>query len=208
MSTDFIKNIEQDLKNQKIYARVLLDSLVMLNEQSRSCSFYQDPTYAPFYYYLGKYITPKTFLEIDTGIAVNSSCFFKSCKTVDEFFCIQEKTKDNYTPRFALKNIKMNYKKSFNFHYGSYKDEVFESILDKKDWDLAFINKDVNLYDELLGLITKIWLKLSINGILVLDFVKTNKNVNKCYENFCKITKNLETNLFNTRYGTAVLIKK
>lgn len=207
MFNELINNIEKDLLKQNISSKVLLDTLSLADEKTRSLPFCQDNLYVPFYYYLGKYVNPVNFMEFDTEAGVYSSCFFKSCKSVKNFFSFQEKTKEYYSSRFALKNIRNNYFRRFNFHYGSINDKFFENEFNKFDWDLVFLNKNINSYDKLLDLFTKIWLKLNVGGFLVVEHVKSNDVIFKCYENFCKINLNLEKHLFKTRYGTAILFK-
>ena len=198
-------NIEKELDKKIISSQTLLDNLVLLNEQSRKTSAYVDPNHIPFYYYLGKYYKPKSLIEINTGAALNSCSFFKSCKTVESFIAFQTKEEDFYSSRFALKNINKNYKNNFKLLYCHLKNEEFSKEIESNEWDLLFINENSFSYDNLLFLMSKVWAHTSLNGLFVVNYLN-NEIVKSCFENFCKI-KNSEHVVLNTRY-TLGIIKK
>lgn len=198
--------IEKDLKNQIVSPKILLDNLCILNEQSRKSSSYVDPNYIPFYYYLGKYLNVKNILEVETGAALHSCSFFKSCKSVENFLAFQNRKEDFYNPRFAFKNIKKNYKNHFDLYYGNIKDSEFEIKVNKHNWNLVLFNEDEMSYDSLLFTFSKLWLNLEFDGLFIVNFVNSVDSVKKCFNNFCKI-QNIKNVILNTRYGTGIIKK-
>lgn len=198
-------NLEKDLDKKIISSQILLDNLALLNEQSRKTSAYVDPNHIPFYYYLGKYYKPKNLIEINTGAALNSCSFFKSCKTIENFLAFQSKEEEFYSSRFALKNINKNYKNNLKLIHCSLKNEDFHKEIESKEWDLMFINENSFSYDDLLFLMSKTWMNFSTNGLFIVNYLNNNL-IKSCFENFCKI-KNSEYVVLNTRY-TLGIIKK
>lgn len=197
--------LDKDLYNKNISPNILLDNLVILNEQSRKTSAYVDPNNIPFYYYLGKHFKSKNMIEIGTGAALNSCSFFKSCNNVENFLAFQNKEKDFYSSRFAFKNIKRNYKNNFNFYHGNLKDDNFNKEIVKYEWDLVFFNENKFLYDDLLFILSKLWLNFKSNGLFVINHLN-DEVVKNCFYNFCKI-KNAENITLNTRYGIGIIEK-
>ncbi len=206
MLEELKSKIENDLKNQAISPKILLDNLSILNEQSRKSSSYVDPNYIPFYYHLGKYLNVKKMIEIETGAALHSCSFLKSCKTIETFLAFQSKKDDFFSSRFAYKNIKKNYKGDFDLYYGNIKDNNFEVKVNKHNWDLVLFNEEEMSYDSLLFTFSKLWLNLESDGLFVVNFVNSIDSVKKCFNNFCKI-QNIKNVILNTRYGTGIIKK-
>lgn len=198
--------LDKDLYNKIISPSVLLDNLIILNEQSRKTSAYVDPNNIPFYYYLGKHFKCKNLIEIGTGAALNSCCYFKGCKDVENFLAYQNKEKDFYSSRFAIKNINKNYKNNFEFYYGNLKDDDFNREIIKHEWDLVLFNENKFLYDDLLFILSKLWLNTSSGGLFVVNHLNSDEVVKNCFYNFCKI-KNSENIVLNTRYGIGIIEK-
>lgn len=197
--------IEKDLESQRIPSPVILDRLCVVNEDNRKASAYVDGQYVPFYYYLGKYIKPKSLLEVGVNLGFFSCAFFGSCKSVDNYLAYQEDTEGFYSKRLMLKNVKDNYKNKFNFHYGKFSDQEFINLVTSNKWDLAFINEE-KFYDKYFFILDTVWENLSEDGILVMENVITHTPAKDAFNNFCRV-KNLESVIFKTRYGTGIVVK-
>lgn len=194
-----------DLSRQLVTPSILLDNLRLINEDSRRSSAYVDPLYIPFYYYLGKYLSPKNVFESGTGLGLFITAFLKSCKSVENLFLFQGKEKDFFSFRFAIKNIKSCYRKNTEMYYGDVMDKSFNEKINEKKWDLALFNDERN-YDESMYLFDFIWESLEFDGFMIIDHIESNQSINKAFFNFCKI-KNKDPILFKTRYGVGILKK-
>lgn len=193
-----IENLKQDLKKQLVSSSVLLDSLSVISDNSRLSNEYLDATYYPFYYYLGKYIEPKSFLEIGFNLGFTSACFFKSCKSVTSFLAFQEEKDNYYSSKIGKNNIKKYYKNSFLFVYS--KTELFLSNLNEKI-DFCIIN-DVWGYDKARLYLDFIYNNLTEQAYLVVDHLN-DKNMADAFKDFCKIHQ-MNCEYFDTRYKIGV----
>lgn len=204
VSLDKIKeHLEKDLNSQTISGRCLLDRLCIINESSRKTSAYADHKYAPFYYHLGKYIKPESFLEIGFNIGLLSSCFLTSCKTVQRFFGFKEKNNEFIPSRIGRINVK-KFTKNIEIYNGQLYDDCFYNKIQEK-WDVALINEEKD-FDKQLEYLEILWPHISDNGIVISEYVKSHPASNLALKTFCD-RKNIEPLVFDTRYGTA-LIKK
>ncbi len=202
---DLKPRIAKDLELQFIPSTIILDKLRVVNEDSRKASAYVDSTYIPFYYYLGKYIKPKNLIEIGVNLGFFSCAFFKSCETVENYLAYQENVTDYFSKRLVEKNIRDNFKNNFDFHYGFITDQEFLNKVNSKKWDLAFINEE-KYYDKYFVVMDTVWENLSDGGMLVMENTITHSAAKDAFNNFCKV-KNRESVIFNTRYGTGIVIK-
>jgi len=89
------KQLEIALKRRMLPPRIFLSSFCLIDNNSKKAAAYNDSRYIPFYYYLGKNIQPKTFVEIGFGIGLCSGTFFKSCSSVETFIAFQQKDAHN-----------------------------------------------------------------------------------------------------------------
>jgi len=198
-------NINSDLKKQLISSRVLMNNFRFIDESSRRTPAYSDPLFVPFYYYLGKYIKPKTVLEMGFRLGLFSGSFFKSCSTVDYFFAFQNKPETFYSPRLARANVKQSYKGLIDFYVGTVLDNVFVDKLSCKSWDLVIINEEEN-YDTHRTYLDYIWPNISHEGLVVVDYVNSHKPARDALVDFCK-GNNRDPIFFKTRYGVGMVKK-
>lgn len=196
--------LEQKL-NKRLSARVFLDSLRVIDEASRQSAAYNDPLYVPFYYWLGTFAQPKSLIEIGFRLGLFSANFLRACKTVQLFLAFQEKTEDYYSPRLARANVKSHYRRKMFVHVGNIHDERFEFLLKQTVWDLVIINEEVS-YDLHRLYLDVLWSKLSIDGLICMDYIGRHKPAKDAYYDFCR-TKSRDPVLIATRYGVG-LIKK
>ncbi len=194
-----------DLNRQLISSTVLLDDLHIIEEDDRKLSQYADPRYVPFYYHLGKYLKPKNLLEYGLGLAFFSTCFMKSCRTVEKFFAFQERDKNFYSNRMAIKNIKRVFNGKFYYHLGRIVDADCQEKLSVDKWDLVFINEKLH-YDTHMLHLDIAWEHLNEGGYIVVDYAITHPNAAKSLANFCKI-QNIKPIIIKTRYGAGIIQK-
>lgn len=193
-------HLESDLEKQCVSPSVLLDRLRVVDEACRKSSAYVDPTYVPFFYYLGKYLKPINLVEIGFNLGFCSTCFLKSCNTVKKIVVFQEQTKEYYSSKFGIKNIKSLHRGDFIFVDNKLN---LEPVLDKNQWQLALFNIETD-YDKSLFLLDTIWKNLDFDGYIVVDHVKSNENIQKVFDVFCKM-KNREPIFISTRYGVGIV---
>lgn len=206
MKIEEIKSIlDSKLSKQLVPARILLDKFRIIEENSRKTSAYTDPSWAPFYYYLGSIIKPRNVLEIGFKLGLLSGAFFKGCNTVEKFLGFQEQTEDYYSFRLGRANIKSCYKKEIDLYLGQLTDEDFLNKIKGNLWDLVMVNeqKDYDYYRMCLDLV---WERTSSNGFILMDYAIAERQGKKAFSDFCKI-KNREKYLFKTRYGTGIVQK-
>lgn len=195
----------EKLKNQ-LPSRSLLDRLRVFDELSRKSSQYQDPNYFPFYYYLSKFISPKSLLQIGLNLGLHSCCFLKGNNSVENFLGFQNKSNIFYNNKLALHNLKDVSKKiNIDYYYGDILDDQFHIKLNKINWDLVFINEQIE-NEEIRKILDVVWNSMSLDGCLVIDYVTYSKNIKELFVGFCK-SNNRDYILLPTRYGTGIVMK-
>jgi hypothetical protein len=135
---------------------------------------------------------------------LNSACYLKSVKSIDNYLGFQQKTSEFYTKRFAEKNIKKNVK-SLEIYHGNINDKEFNEKLIKNKWNLAIFDIEES-YDKTLFKLTEVWKNLNYNALLVINQVKSSDIINKVFVNFKKIN-NVDGEILNTRYGVGLILK-
>lgn len=202
------EKIEINLSQQLIGARTLLGRMRVIEEKSRKTFAYNDDGYTPFYYHLGKYISPKYVLKIGFHLGLLSGCFFKSCRTVETFLGFQEAENDEYvSPRIGLANLRdfKPFPQFVHVHTGNFTDKKFIDLLNKNKWDFVIFNEEVN-YDKIRLHLDLVWTNISDGGLLVVDYVNSHKPTGSVYKDFCKINNRTPV-VVNTRYGVGMIEK-
>jgi hypothetical protein len=194
--------LDEDLKNKYVSPKSLLGGFVVINENSRHSMAWQDPSYMPFYVYLGKYLKPKNLFEYGFNIALSSGCFLRSCKDTENFLAFQPDTGKYYTPKFGISNIKKIYKGNLDFYFGKIDERLAESI-SKKQWDLAIFNEHVG-YEEGMKVFELLWDNMNLGGMIVMDYINDNKDNKQIFNDFVKI-KNIKPIFLNTRYMVGII---
>ena len=200
------EQLTPEFEKELISSRVLLDRLVVIDEASRKSVAYQDPRYAPFYFHLGKFVQPKTLVEFGFGLGLLSSCFFAKCETVESFLAYEPSTDDFYSPRLAFSNVKKFYHGGkLDFYRGKATDDDFLRKLGENEWDLAFLNDETSL-DQNRDYLDLLWERMSLDGLIVVNYLSRNEPTKDAFETFCKIV-NRKPVFFATRYGTGIVQK-
>ena len=200
-----LEDLEKDLTKSIVTTNTLTSGFKFIDESSRRSGAFNDPLYIPFYYHLGKYLKPNNLLEIGTDLGFISSCFLKSCKTVDYLLTVQNKSNNHWDEKLGRSNIKRNYKKTLELYHGDLLDKDLLDKIESKTFNLAIINFQGS-YDNLFTLCDFIYLRLNEDGFIVMDFIKSNKKNEEIFFNIANGYKK-EYKVFNTRYGTGVIKK-
>lgn len=207
MNFDKLKeDLEKKVRTQAISSSVLLSKCRLIDEISRKSGQYQDPFYFPFYYHLSKFVHPKSIMQIGLYLGFPLCCFLQGENSVENLFCFQNKDNFFYSEKLAISNIKDIFKSiKIDYHYGSVFDREFGQIA-SLGWDLILINQEKTNNDSLNEILDICWNSANLDGLIVVDKVNSDKNVNACFNNFCKIN-NRDSIIINTRYGTGIVQK-
>jgi hypothetical protein len=197
--------LNEDLNVGAISGRVILDRLRLIDEDSRKTAPYLDHKYAPFYYYFGKYIKPKTLLEIGFDLGLLSCSFLTSCKTVNNFLGFHEANSEYVSTRIGKSNIKLRFKNESNFYLGQIHDDQFQQYFLNHFWDVVLINEETS-YDKHLDYLEFVWEQMSENGILIAEYINRHEPAKEAFEAFSH-SKNRKSIIFQTRYGTGIIQK-
>lgn len=191
------ENLRKDLEKGLIRSKTLLNSFLFLSPLTTKTAAFCDPKYIPFYYHLGKYINPKSFLEIGITLGFFSGSFFQSNKSVEHFMGFQT-PEEPICKRFLVKNIRSVYKNRFDLVINNYS---CKDIVDY-NWDLVLLDKDMN-YDIGRTLLDRVWDKINPEGYLVFERLLEKKRY-KIFSDFCKIHQK-DPLIFKTRYLVGIV---
>lgn len=195
--------IAEDLKKNAISPGVAMSNCFVANPTARESFQYNDTTYLPFYYHLGKYVNAKNLLIMGVETGILAACFLKNCK-VNNILAFQEKTKEYYSPRIVSSNIFKQNKNNLDIYYGDALDEEFQNKIVKEEWDCTLINLDLN-YDKLRNYYDIAWNNLKLDGIMVIESNVSNYS-KKATEDFLSVIQK-DYIKFKTRYETVVVEK-
>lgn len=198
---DFVKQIEEKLAKE-LPAHVFLDDLCLPDEGLRKSSEYNDPRHYPFFYWLGVHFKPKRILEIGFKLGLSTCCFFKSCKTVEDYYAFYETKEEYYSPRLGKKNVKKRFKGDFVLL-----TTIFPKLNDllEGQFDLVFINETEN-YDKYRAYLDLAWERINEKGLIIIDYINRLKPAKQAYVDFCSIQNKSET-ILDTRYGIGLIQK-
>lgn len=188
------------MRKSLIPPRMMLSKFSLIDEKSRHSHAFLDPSYLPFYYHLGKVFKAKSLLEIGFGIGLQSACYFMSNPDVENYLSLQE-PEGYYSSKIGKSNIKRVYRNSFDVIGNYFHDGSFIDKLNKRKWDLVFINETRN-YDVLLLWLNNIW--DSLGGVICMDKVNSEEQNRRAYKDFCK-NKGKEHHIIETRYGMGLI---
>lgn len=194
-----------DLEHGAISGRNILDRFRVIDENSRKTAPYLDHKYAPFYYHLGKYVKPKSVVEIGFDLGLLSCSFFTSCKSSEEFFGYREISPTYASIRLGKANINLRFKGHADYYVGKMLDDEFIRIFSNKKWDLIIVNDETH-YDKHLEYLETIWPNLSEHGIIVCEYIKRHNPAKEAFFAFAE-SRNRKPVTFSTRYGTGIVQK-
>jgi len=200
------KEIKELLRKQLISGKILLQDCKLIDENSRRSPAYSDPTYVPFYYHLGKFIKPKSVLNLSFNLGLLEKCFFMSCSETEYFLAFHQTDKNIYfSPRMGFYNVRKSYKNDFDYFTCDIKTDHFHTRVSERLWDAVFINEESN-FDHILYMLETSWEHLSESGCIIIENAIDLKAVKQAFYAFAdSIGRN--PNIFETRYGTGILFK-
>jgi hypothetical protein len=201
------KLLREQLESRLISPQNLLAGTKLLDESSRTTGDYNDFNYFPFYYHLGKQLTPKVVYQIGAKLGLVGACFLRSCKTVEQWLAMDQ---DRYlAARIIESNLKLHTKYSENATPGgpigymglndSMLDKTTSCTFDFPGFDLGLLTENFGP-ERYLKHLNFLWRYLTPEGLLVADYI----NSDDVFHEFCRV-KNREPMIFNTRYGVGII---
>lgn len=200
-----LKEIIESKLKKRISPHLLLNRMRFSDDNIKNSFYYNEPTYIPFYYWLGTILKPKTLLEIGFKVGLVTSVFLKSCKTVVSFLAVQEPKGVYYSPRLGISNVRDHYRKKLEIYTGNVEDEFLVSKMKCLNLDLAIINEETS-YDRYIGYFELVWGQLAVDGYMVVDCLSRYKSLAAAVKDFC-ISKNVEATYINTTYKVSIIRK-
>lgn len=198
------REINKSLDKTVLSPKLLLSKLkVGINQ---SYGILSDPTYTPFYYYLGTLLPQtKNLMEIGFDLGLPSCCFMSGSKNVQNFLAFRKLDKQFYTKRLGVSNVHNTLKKKFSLWVGGESDpELIKTVL-TCSWDCVLIGDQTDNEKTHRAYLDLVWSQISDGGVIVVDFLKT-EQINNAYIGFCK-THNREPFTLNTFRGTGLVQK-
>ena len=199
--------IREQLKLGLMSPQNLLAGTKLLDESSRNSGDYQDFNYLPFYYHLGKQLTPKVVYQIGAKLGLVGACFLRSCKTVEQWLAMDEDR--NLAARLIEANLKLHTKYSENISpggpigYMGLSDGMLEQTTphtkDFPGFDIGFLTENFGK-ERYLKHLNFLWKYLVPEGLLVADYI----NSHDVFHEFCRVN-NREPAIFNTRHGVGII---
>ena len=199
--------IHDQLKLGLMSPQNLLSGTKLLDESSRNAGDYQDFNYLPFYYHLGKQLTPKVVYQIGAKLGLVGACFLRTCKTVEQWLAM-DKDRD-LAARLIESNLKLHTKYCDNtmpggpIGYMGLSDGMLEMTTpytrEFPGFDVGFLTENFGT-ERNLKYLNFLWKHLVPEGLLVVDYI----NSDDVFHGFCRVN-NREPVIFNTRYGVGII---
>lgn len=202
--------IRKQLNDCLITSERLLAGTKLVDESSRDSADYLDPNHFPFYYHLGKQLTPKKVFQIGARLGLVGCCFLSSCKTVEEWMAMDHGR--DLTSRIIAANLKLHTKYKDDIMPGPFQcmgllwhteleKDSKRTIPNDQSYDLCFLSDHYEPEKQLVYL-KFLWNLLNPEGLLVADYI----NSDDVFHEFCRVS-NREPVIFNTRYGIGIIKK-
>lgn len=172
----------------------------------RPSVLHSDPTYLPFYYYLGRLLPDtKNLLEIGFDLGMPSGCFMSGCPGVEHFMAFRKKGDGFHTRRLGVSNIHNIRKKKFDLWVGDETDAEFIKLVLGRKWDCVIVGDEFGDEKTQKAYLDLIWTQMSNGGLVVVDYI-SHPPIREAYNQFCKL-HNREPFTLKTFRGTGLLQK-
>jgi len=145
----------------------------------------------PFYYHLGKYISPSNVLNLDFDSGVKDLCFLTNCKSVNNYVGICSYS--DLIEKLGRYNVRLVYEKDINIY-----KNILEAV-ESNHWDLVFSEN----VDTVLKYSKDVWQKMSQDGLLIID---RSYDKQSDIESLSKLI-NRESYYVEGRYGINIFVK-
>ncbi len=196
--------INKQLNDGLMSSDILLAGTKLVDESSREAGDYKDGRYLPFYYHLGKQLTPKIVYQIGAKLGLVGACFLASCKTVESWLAMDHDR--DFTARIITSNLKLRTKDKNKIepggmiNYMGLNDSMLSSpSASSEHIDLCFLTENFG-EERYLHHLNFLWKILAPEGLLVADYI----TAHDVFHEFCRV-KNREPVIFNTRYGVGII---
>jgi len=202
--TQLRRDISKKLEKAALPPKILL-SRFKTGVAPGGVALFNDPTYLPFYYQLGRHLPEtKRLIEFGFSLGMPSGCFLDGCHGVDYFMGFHKKGTDYFSKRLGLANILNIWRKPFvEVWTGQVTDPEFMKSFLLHRWDCVLITdqQEEKTYREYLDLA---WSQMNESGLLVMDNISQNQGAYEAYHGFCKVC-NREPFVLQTQRGTGLL---
>ena len=200
--------IKEKLAKGLVRSSQLLATSRFLQADARESQEYQDPTYFPFYFYLGQQLQSEHILQVGSRLGLVGACFLQGCRTVEDWLSID-------VPINEHKHLAGVVKGNLQRHCGGlvnamYMDASAETLTKgialnnpgNYSADTVFVSErfDPGVFKIALDLG---WLCLKSGGILIADYINSDE-LSPVFASFCRV-KNRESLKFDTRYGVGIV---
>jgi hypothetical protein len=201
---DLKKRISKKLESSALSPKILKSHFKIGTD--RPVYLFDDPTYMPMYYQLGKILNnTKTLLEFGFDLGMPSGCFIKGCPDVEHFLAFRKKDDLYYSKRLGAANIHNIWKKKFDFWIGQETDAEFVKAVLLQKWDCVIIADQGKKEGDYRSYLDLVWNQMRSGGVVVIDFLKDH-NVRDALQKFCRL-QNRESMSLETIRGTGILQK-
>jgi len=172
------------LKEWNEYTKKLFNTKFLINKFILDKKIYEfdEKTFLPFFYFLGKKIKANSILEIGSYYGLKSGCFILGGSRPKKYFCYDRDTNTAST-RFAKKNLYQFKIDEVNFHH--YNSKI--TMNHNHQSDVVIIND----HDALLNVdfFTKLVDKKIANGIIIIDYPNMSQSTKIYLQNFTSLRK-------------------
>lgn len=184
-----------------ILAKILLSKFKTGSESVT----YTDPTYLPFFNFLGEYLPNcKSLIEIGFDLGMPSGAFLMSCPGVEHFLAFRKKG-DFLGKRLGLANIYNIWRKKFSLWVGEESDPEFIRLILNRKWDCVIISDPGRKEETYQAYLNLVWGSVSDEGVVAVDYLRS-PEVWSAYSSFCKAHR-LEPTFVDTVRGTGIIRK-
>jgi hypothetical protein len=195
---EFFQKIKDKFEKSNISTINIIPKIKLADISSKLSPAFNDPKYLPFYYKLGSELAPSNVLQIGSSLGLIAAVFTKSCKTVEDWFIVDNKKRNL---NIVDCNVKLNYNLKTNYIFldnQKLEDQTF------KKFDLLLITEDFEAKD-LKKFLFYFWDFLNFDSFLVVDFLfkEDKKNI---FLDFCSV-KNRSGFFLDTRYKIGIIKK-
>ncbi len=165
---------------------------------------FNDPTYLPFYYHLGRFLKGyKNLIEFGFDLGMPGGCFIEGCSNIQNYVAFRKNKEGFYPKRLGISNIHNILKKKFDLWIGEETDPEFIKMVLLNKWDCVIISDNGQNEKTVRAYLDLVWNQMMHEGIIVVDFLNESP-VKKAYESFCKL-QNREIFTIPTLRGTGLL---
>jgi hypothetical protein len=175
-----------------------------LDRDARASVAFQDPTFLPFYYYLGLLVPASRVVVIGFGLGLETVSYLKSKPPIKSLLSVHDPAGSYYNPRIGRSNVLNSVKMEPNIIVGTIYSKEFESALEKKTWNTVLICGQRN-HDEVLSTLNYVYEHLEEGGVIAIEGTRT-PAVKAAFHNFC-LGKNREDFFVGSRYGHGLFFR-